>query len=110
MSRNNIGELEELVLLLVAIESGEAYGVSVMKKLVEQTGRTINISAVHAALRRLESKGMVQSTWSESTDERGGRRKRVFTITNSGIATLKAVRAVRNNLWDQIPQIAYRQV
>ena len=108
MSRHHIGELEELVLLLVAIESGKAYGVSVMKALVEETARNINISAIHAALRRLESKGMVQSSWSESTDERGGRRKRVFTITNSGVATLKAVRAVRNNLWDQIPNIAFK--
>lgn len=108
MSRNNIGELEELVLLVVAIEYGEAYGVSVLNNLIKQTGRSINISAVHAALRRLETKGMVQSTWSESSAERGGRRKRLFTITKSGAVTLKTVRDMRNNLWDQIPEIAFK--
>ena len=107
MSRNNIGELEELVLLIVAIEYGEAYGVSVLNNLISQTGRSINISAVHAALRRLEAKGMVTSAWSEPSAERGGRRKRIFNITISGVATLKTVRDMRNNLWDQIPEIAY---
>jgi len=103
MKRVNLGEFEELILLLVAILNGAAYGVYVMEELEKQTGRSVNISAVHAALRRLEAKKMVQSDWSQATAERGGRRKRLFTITQAGQTALNQLKETRNRLWDQIP-------
>lgn len=105
MQRVNIGEFEELVLLLVAILSGEAYGVLVMEELEKQTGRSVNISAVHAALRRLADKGYVKSEWSEATAARGGRRKRLFAVTHEGQTVLTKVKETRNRLWDQIPNL-----
>lgn len=103
MQRKSIGELEELILLIVGMLDGKAYGISVMNELEAQSGRLINISAIHAALRRLESKGLIKSDWSEATAERGGRRKRLFTITASGVTTLQQVMEVRVKLWNQIP-------
>lgn len=106
MSRVNLGEFEELVLLVVAVLHGNAYGVSVLEELNSQTGRTVNISAIHAALRRLEKKGFVTSDWSEATTERGGRRKRLFTVTKAGMASLEQVRDTRTTLWKRIPGIS----
>ena len=74
MYRIHLGEFEELILLVVAVLDGNAYGVGVMEELEAQAGRSVNISAVHAALRRLEEKGFGKSEWSEATAERGGRR------------------------------------
>ena len=54
MKGTNIGELEELVLLTVGILHPDAYGVAVMDELDKQAGRSLNISAVHAVLTRLE--------------------------------------------------------
>ncbi len=106
MSRVNLGEFEELVLLVVAVLHGNAYGVSVLEELNAQTGRSINISAIHAALRRLDEKGFVTSEWSEATKERGGRRKRLFTVTKAGMASLEQVRDTRMSLWNRIPGIS----
>ena len=106
--RSNIGEFEELVLLIVAIEHGEAYGVLVMNEIEKQTGRSVNISAVHAALRRMESKGLAISKWSEASAERGGRRKRIYTVTIGGANALRELKEIRNRLWDRIPDIAFR--
>ncbi len=103
MQRIHLGEFEELILLVVAVLHDNAYGVAVMEALEEQAGRAVNISAVHAALRRLESKGFVQSHWSEATAERGGRRKRLFTLTRSGRAALEQSRDIYIRLWGQIP-------
>ncbi len=103
MKRVNLGEFEELILLLVAILNGDAYGVMVMEELEQQTGRSVNISAVHAALRRLEDKKFVTSDWSQATAERGGRRKRLFTITQAGQTALNKLKETRNRLWNQIP-------
>lgn len=106
MARVNLGEFEELVLLVVAVLHGDAYGVSVLEELNAQTGRTVNISAIHAALRRLQEKGFVTSDWSESTTARGGRRKRLFTVTKAGMASLEQVRDTRISLWNRIPGIS----
>jgi len=110
MTRTNIGEFEEVVLLIVAILHENAYGVSVMEEIENQTGRKINISAVHSALDRLESKGFLKSEVGGATAERGGRRKRFFRITVAGQQTLDAIREQRNRLHDQIPNLGLKYV
>jgi len=103
MKRIHLGELEELILLMVAILNGEAYGVRVMEELGEKANRSVNISAIHASLRRLQEKGFVESQWSEASAQRGGRRKRLFTITAAGMRALEQVRSTRDNLWGMMP-------
>jgi DNA-binding PadR family transcriptional regulator len=105
MQRVNLGEFEELVLLMVAILNGNAYGISVMEEIENQTERKINISAVHSALDRLEGKGFLTSEVGGATAERGGRRKRYFKVTTAGSATLNFIREQRNMLHQQIPNI-----
>ncbi len=84
MRRTYLEEFEEAVLLLVAILQGEAYAVAVSKKLEQQTGRQVTLGTIHNTLIRLEDKGFVSSGLAGATQERGGRRKRLFTITATG--------------------------
>lgn len=107
MRRTYLGEFEELVLLTVALLNGEAYGVSVSKELLEKTGRSVSISAVHVALHRLQEKGLVASDLGGATSERGGRRKRFFTATAHGQNVLKEIRDTRNQLFDLIPKTSW---
>jgi DNA-binding PadR family transcriptional regulator len=106
MKGTYIGELEELILLTVGILYGRAYGVAVMDEIAKQTGRSLNISAVHAVLTRLEQKGMVSSAMSDPSAERGGRRKRIFLLTAAGKTALEEVNEMRNQLFNQIPKVA----
>ncbi|GAB3806875.1 hypothetical protein GCM10028819_43120 [Spirosoma humi] len=103
MNRAYLGEFEELVLLTVAVLEGQAYGVAVANELKQRTNRIISLSGVHIALYRLEEKGFVLSELGGATNERGGRRKRFFTVTAAGKQTLSEMRDVRNQLWDAIP-------
>ncbi|RFS16527.1 PadR family transcriptional regulator [Emticicia sp. C21] len=103
MKRTYLGEFEEIVLLTVAIMGDKAYGVSITEEIEEQTGRSVSVSAVHAALHRLEEKNMVSSYMGDATAERGGRRKRLFSVTALGNRTLDEIRLLRNRLWDNIP-------
>lgn len=107
MQRINLGEFEELVLLIAALLHDNAYGISVMQEIEAQTGRQINISAVHSALDRLEQKGYLKSYHGGATSERGGRRKRLFQVTASGARALSDVRDMRNSLYDQIPKVTF---
>ena len=110
MQRINIGEFEELVLLVVAILNSNAYGISVMEEIESQTERKINISAVHSALDRLEGKGFLDSHVGGATKERGGRRKRYFKITVAGQKSLSFIKEQRNRLHEQIPHLGLQYV
>lgn len=103
MKRTYLGEFEEIVLLLVASLDGEAYGVGLTHKLNEETDRAVRLNQVHAALHRLQEKGMVASRLGNPTPERGGRRKLLFTVTADGYQTLQDIQAVRTQLWSGVP-------
>ncbi|WP_339757798.1 PadR family transcriptional regulator [Algoriphagus aquimarinus] len=106
MKGYNLGELEELILLTVGILDQEAYGVAILEEIKNQTGRKVNISAIHTVLNRLEEKGFLKSYMGGATEERGGRRKRLFSISASGRAAIEEVKNVRNKLFDQLPPLA----
>ncbi len=101
-----MGEFEELVLLIVAIMSGRAYGIGIIDELEKRTGRSSTIGAVQTVLKRMENKGWVTSGFGEATQERGGKRKRFYTITTEGQTMLTQRKEQRNMLWNAIPQIA----
>jgi len=99
-----LGELEELVLMIVAILQENAYGVKVMDEILDQIGRKVNISAVHTVLDRLEKKDFVSSYMGGASSERGGRRKRLFKVTATGSKAIAYVHQTRNELYDKIPK------
>jgi len=107
MAKDYLGEFEELVLTIVGILQDDAYGNLIVNEIKERVGRDVNLSAVHVTLYRLEDKGYVKSRMGGATNARGGRRKRIFTITNAGMATLRAMKESRMDLWKLIPQLKY---
>lgn len=106
MGRNYLGELEELVLLAVASLTNEAYAVAVKAELEQRADRVMNISAIHACLYRLEDKGYLQSALGGATKKRGGKSKRLFSVTSAGYQVLKENQEVRQSFWETIPQLS----
>lgn len=105
MSKEFLGEFEEVVLTMVAALQEDAYGAAIAGEIESRLKREVNLSAVHITLYRLEDKGYIKSVLGGATNARGGRRKRMFTITSAGIATLKAMREARLDLWKLVPQL-----
>ncbi|MCE2994783.1 MAG: PadR family transcriptional regulator [Bacteroidota bacterium] len=103
-----LGEFEELVLLSVATLYDQAYGVTVMQFIIDETGRSVNISAVHEVLKRLERKGYVKSKMGGATNERGGRRKRYFTLTISGRKVLEVEMTLKMQLYNRVPNFSFK--
>lgn len=109
MKNYSLGEFEELVLLVVAGQNGEAYGVTIQETLASHLSRNINISAVHVALKRLEDKGFVESKFGGITEERGGRRKKFYHITGLGKKAIDAQYQLRTSLYQKIPKLSFGQ-
>jgi DNA-binding PadR family transcriptional regulator len=105
MAKEFLGEFEEVILTLVAALQEEAYGASIAEEIEQRLDRNVALSAVHVTLYRLEDKGYVKSKTGGSTQERGGRRKRIYTITSAGMAMLKTMKEARVNLWKMVPQL-----
>lgn len=105
MKGTHLGEFEEIVLLAAGILHTTAYGVGICKEIENQSGRPVNIGAVHTALHRLEDKGFLKSEFGDATEVRGGKRKRLFFLTTSGVRALKEAQALRNHMWSQLPAV-----
>ncbi len=107
MKGTNLGELEEIVLLVVANLYDHAYGVAIKLEIEEKCQRKITISTVHNVLQRLQEKGFLESRYSEPTHERGGKRKLLFRVTKTGQGALAHSRDMRESLWRGIPGLAF---
>jgi PadR family transcriptional regulator, regulatory protein PadR len=105
MGKDYLGEFEELVLTMVGVLQDEAYGAAIAQEIETRLKREVNLSAVHVTLYRLEDKGYIKSRVGGATSERGGRRKRIFSITSAGFAMLRAMKETRMDLWKMIPQL-----
>jgi len=103
MKGDHIGEFEELVLLAVHGLGDEAYGVSVQQLLERETTRSVSLGAVYACLDRLEHKGLVRSALAPGTPVRGGRSRRAFGVTATGLRTLTSLQKLRERLWRVAP-------
>jgi len=105
MGKEYLGELEELILTMVGLLQEDAYGNAIIKEIREQVNREVSLAATHVTLYRLEEKGLVKSRVGGATKTRGGRRKRIFTITSSGLSMLRAMKEDRMKLWKLVPQL-----
>lgn len=101
--RDFLGEMELMVLLAVVRLGEEAYGVPISKELLTLAGREVALGSIYAALDRLQEKGFVTSSLGDPTPERGGRAKRYFRVTPTGVRALKTTRTALMNLWSGIP-------
>jgi DNA-binding PadR family transcriptional regulator len=82
-----LGEFEQIVLLAI---------------LRLGTGRSVSRGALYTALERLEAKKCLRSRMSEPLPERGGRSRRYYSVAPTGLAALRASRAVLLALWNGV--------
>lgn len=79
------GEFELLVLLAVLRLADGAYGVTIREEVERETSRTLTLGTVYKTLGRLEGKGYLDTRVAPPTGERGGRRKKLYTLTPGGL-------------------------
>ena len=99
--RGFIGEFEELVLLTIACLGKIAYGVAIKEDIEQRANRPISIGSLHSTITRLQEKGFLESRLGEPSHERGGRRKRYFSLTKSGVLALNSIKNLRDDLWTE---------
>ena len=102
-----LNDFEEVTLILVATLGENAYGAAINIEIEKWLERNVTLSFLHVTLYKLEDKGYVKSSVGGATKERGGRSKRIYSITNSGLSILKAMKEKRTELWNLVPQLKF---
>ena len=98
----SLGEFEHIVLAAALRLRPDAYGMTIRREIHERTGQDVSIAAVYKTLDRLSAKGLVTTRLGEATPERGGRRKKFFDITASGIDALQASAQRLTRMWEGV--------
>ena len=106
---NTVGRREEQILLAVGSLGDEAYLVSVRKFLSKIQGKPLSFGAVHIPLRRLEREGYVRTHFGKPTPARGGRRKKIYSLTEKAVKVLEENKKIHDILWAGYAGVNYNQ-
>jgi PadR family transcriptional regulator PadR len=87
--RTYLGEFEQLLLLALIQLEDDAYGARIRMLIEERAGRTVSPGAIYTALDRLEHRGLVASRLGDPTPQRGGKRKRFYSLQPAGAEVLR---------------------
>lgn len=93
-----LGGLQNLTMLAVARLGARAFAREIRAELGEVAGRDLSVSTIFVTLTRLEDQGLLISDRGDAP-ERGGRRTRVFALTDAGWDALRETRAATERLW-----------
>lgn len=102
MTPPKLGTLELAALLAVARLGDDAYGFAVRRDLTARTGRDYSVGAVYTTLHRLEDKSLVTSRTSAPLPVRGGRSRRLFSLTAAGTHALRAAERHAASIWEGV--------
>lgn len=95
----NLTRKEELIMLSILNLGPKAYLIAIADHLSKITGKNVSLTSVHLPLSRLEKKGQIEGTYGEATAVRGGRRKKIYSITQSGYELLEEHKRITDILW-----------
>ncbi|MDH5468196.1 MAG: PadR family transcriptional regulator [Candidatus Aminicenantes bacterium] len=90
---------EELIMLSILHMKKNAYLVAIVDHLSQTTEKKVSLTSVHLPLNRIEKKGLIASEFGEATAVRGGRRKKIYTITKLGFEVLEEHKRITDLLW-----------
>lgn len=105
MSRVSLGDFEKVVLLAILQLGGESYGSPILDEIERRTSQQPSSGALYVALRRLERRGLLSSSFGDPTPERGGRAKRFFRVQPEAIRLLRRSKALWSTMAEGLEPI-----
>jgi PadR family transcriptional regulator PadR len=97
-----LSRTEEFILLAVLVLNGEAYSVQIRKRLNHVTGKTWSFGALFISLEQLVKKGYMTSFLTDPLPERGGRSKRIYSVTPEGRKALEKIKLMEQKMWEPV--------
>ena len=96
----SLGSRLELTTLKVVVDlDGRAYGAQVRRVVSDLCGHDYSVGAIYTTLARLQDKGFLTSRMTQPLARRGGRSRRIFEVTATGVAALRHAADLASQLW-----------
>jgi PadR family transcriptional regulator PadR len=105
----SITRKEELILLSILNLKEKAYLIAILGHLSRVTGKKISMTSVHLPLSRLEKQGFISSQFGEATAVRGGRRKKIYSLTKPGLEALYEYKKISDELWESYLKLSAQE-
>jgi DNA-binding PadR family transcriptional regulator len=99
MAALTLGNLELALLLAVARLGDDAYGLAIRHDVSARLERDCSVGAIYTTLGRLEEKGLISSHVTPPTPTRGGRSRRLFTVTAAGHRAIRDAERAARSIW-----------
>lgn len=99
---------EEFVLLAVWRLQQDAYTLNIRERISEITSVEWSLGSIFTPLERLTRRRLLTSVLSGSTPERGGRKKRIYSLTPDGKKALIRIHRVEKAMWSGLTEILIR--
>ena len=100
-----LSRAEEIILLTILKLKEDAYGVAIRDRLKEETGTDWSFGSIYMPLNRLTNKGYVTKSYGDPIPERGGRRKCIYSVTNTGLTALQDLQRIQESVWSGISDL-----
>ena len=94
-----LGELEQLVLLVILRLEDRAYALNIREQLRTLAGKSITRGALYRTYDRLHRKGFLRWVQETEAPKRGGHPRRRFEVTAHGMQAVRASRNLLTSLW-----------
>lgn len=101
-----LSRAEEIILLAILKLEGDAYGVSIRKRIFDDTGDRWSFASIYTPLDRLVRKGYALKTKGDPTAKRGGKSRFFYEVTNEGKKALLDIQKAHSRVWTGVPRIA----
>lgn len=103
---NLLTRAEEMILLSIWKLQDEAYSIPIRSMVSEITGEEWSLGSIYMPLDRLSKNGLIESYLSDTTPERGGRHKRIYSLTPAGKKALIRIKQVQEDFWKDVTDIS----
>jgi PadR family transcriptional regulator PadR len=101
-----ISRAEEMVLLAIYRFEDEAYGVSIRRRILRDTGKDYTYGTLYGLLRQMDHKGYIQKIKGDPLPRKGGRSRSYFKLTPMGIQALKDAIELHKCMWKGLSEIS----
>lgn len=102
-----ISKAEEMIMLAIWRLDNNAYGVSIRRLILKDTGKDYTYGTLYGLLRQLAHKGYVEKAKGDPTPKKGGRSKTYFKLGKTGIEALKEALTQHKQIWRDISEISF---
>ncbi len=99
---------EETVMIAVFHMKDDAYSVTIHRKILEISGKDVIVGTLFHALDQLTRKGYLEKKKGKPAQEKGGKSKMFYTVSEEGLKALEQTRSMHMRVWKDLPEILYK--